>query len=93
MNSDLHNLTIETGVKRAFETALPLPTGYNVESSKYGELACWDSTAHMVLVAELEATFDIMLSTDDVLSLSSYDRAIEIVAGLTSAGDFAESKP
>jgi acyl carrier protein len=75
-------MTNEEGVKKAFAEAFNLPGDYDVESIKYGEVTFWDSTAHMVLIAELEACFDIMMSTDDVLSLSSYHRAVEIVEAL-----------
>jgi hypothetical protein len=33
----------------------------------------------MVLIAEIEAAFEILLSTDDVIDLSSYRKAREIV--------------
>jgi acyl carrier protein len=72
-------MTNEEAVKRAFAAAFNLPDDYDVRSVKYGEVPFWDSTAHMVLIAELEDAFDIMLSTDDVLRLSSYQRAVEIV--------------
>ena len=36
----------------------------------------------MVLVAELEQTFDVMLETDDVLALSSYPVAREMLRRL-----------
>ena len=35
--------------------------------------------AHMQLIAEIEATFDVMLNTDEVISLSSFERAREIL--------------
>ena len=63
----------------AFTAAFNLPDDYDVRSVKYGEVPFWDSIAHMVLIAELEDAFDIMLSTDDVLRLSSYQKAVEIV--------------
>ena len=34
----------------------------------------WDSMAQMQLVAELEDAFGIMLDTDDILELTSYDK-------------------
>ena len=85
-------MDIEQGVKSAFATALNLPSGCEVETMKYGQVAAWDSTAHMVLIAELEAVFDIMMSTDDVLGLSSYRKAVDIVGGLTKSGDVPGEK-
>ena len=34
----------------------------------------------MALVAEIEAAFDIMLETDDIIDMSSFAKAKEIVA-------------
>ena len=46
----------------------------------YSQTTGWDSVAHMALIGEIENAFDIMLSTDDVIGLSSYPRAEEILA-------------
>jgi acyl carrier protein len=48
-------------------------------SLAYGKQEEWDSVGHMALVAELEAVFGIMLDTDDVVGMSSYPVAIEIL--------------
>ena len=42
---------------------------------QFGNGHGWDSLAHMSLVASLDSTFGIMLDIDDVLDLSSYDKA------------------
>ena len=39
----------------------------------------WDSVGHMSLTAALEDAFDIMLETDDIIDLSSYEKGIEIL--------------
>lgn len=46
---------------------------------RYNETPGWDSVAHMTLVAALETEFDCMLDMEDILDLSSYDKAIEIM--------------
>lgn len=46
----------------------------------YNEIEGWDSVAHMTLVAGLEDAFDCMLDMDDILDMSSYDKALEIMA-------------
>lgn len=46
---------------------------------EYSTIAEWDSVAHMALVAEIDDQFDIMLDTDDVIELSSFSRAVEIL--------------
>ena len=47
---------------------------------KYQDIAVWDSVGHMSLIAALEDTFDIMMDTDDIIDLSSYEKGKEILA-------------
>lgn len=47
---------------------------------KYQQVELWDSVGHMTLVANLEDTFDIMMETDDIIDLSSYEKGKEILA-------------
>ena len=47
---------------------------------KYQDIDAWDSVGHMTLVANLEDTFDIMMETDDIIDLSSYEKGKEILA-------------
>ena len=47
---------------------------------KYQSVQLWDSIGHMSLVAALEDKFDIMLETDDIIDLSSYEKGKEILA-------------
>lgn len=46
---------------------------------KYQSVELWDSVGHMTLVAALEDTFDIMMDTDDIIDLSSYEKGKEIL--------------
>jgi acyl carrier protein len=55
---------------------------------KYGDPG-WDSVAHMVLIAAIERAFDIMLDTSDVIDMSSFAKAREIVAKYGVAFDVA----
>jgi acyl carrier protein len=48
-------------------------------SLAYGSTPGWDSVAHMALVAAIEEKFDIMLSTDQVIGMSDFTKAQEIV--------------
>ena len=66
-------------LKSAFVTALALPPGIEVENVAYGQTEGWDSVAHMALVAEIESAFDIMLDTEQVIGMSSFKKAAEIV--------------
>jgi len=46
----------------------------------YQDTAAWDSVGHMGLIAALEEAFDIMMDTDDIIDLSSYEKGMEILS-------------
>ncbi|RKN14922.1 acyl carrier protein [Micromonospora musae] len=66
-------------LRTVFRTALELPEDAEVESLEYRGIEQWDSLAHMSLVAAIEDEFDVMLETDEVIDLSSFDRARQIL--------------
>ena len=45
----------------------------------YQGIEAWDSVGHMTLVAAIEDNFDIMLDTDDIIDMSSFEKAQEIL--------------
>jgi acyl carrier protein len=47
---------------------------------KYQDITAWDSVGHMGLIAAIEDAFDIMMDTDDIIDLSSYEKGKEILA-------------
>ena len=71
---------MEDKLKEAFATALMIPKERVVDTLTYNTIEEWDSVAHMALVAEIESTFDIMLDTDDIIDMSSFEKAKEIIA-------------
>ena len=66
-------------LKAAFVEGLGIPRDSDFESLSYRGIPEWDSVAHMQLVNQIELAFDIMLETDDVLDMSSFTKATEIV--------------
>jgi acyl carrier protein len=66
-------------LRTAFRTALGLPEDVDVDGLEYRSIEQWDSLAHLSLVAEIENTFDIMIDTDDVIDMSSFGKAMEIL--------------
>lgn len=46
---------------------------------EYQQVASWDSVGHMGLVAAIEDAFDIMMDTDDIIDLSSFEKGKEIL--------------
>ena len=45
----------------------------------YQSVEGWDSVGHMNLIAVLEEAFDIMMETDDIIDLSSFEKGKEIL--------------
>lgn len=46
---------------------------------EYQGIADWDSVGHMGLIAAIEDEFDIMMDTDDIIDLSSFEKGKEIL--------------
>lgn len=55
-------------------------TTSEVEGLEYQSIASWDSVGHMVMIAALEETFEIMVDTDDIIDFSSFEKGKEILA-------------
>ena len=64
---------------QAFATALGIPVADVNDTLTYDGIPQWDSVAHMALVAELEAAFDVMMDTDEILAMNSVAKAREIL--------------
>ncbi|TAJ43704.1 acyl carrier protein [Methanofollis fontis] len=64
----------------AFQEAFGIDESKLNADLKYQSIPEWDSVGHMSLIAELEDTFDIMMETDDIIDLSSYEKGREILA-------------
>ena len=63
---------------KAFSDALGINPEVVNDNLSYGD-APWDSVAHMAIVAAIENAFDIMMDTDDVIDMSSFAKAKEII--------------
>jgi acyl carrier protein len=55
-------------------------TADQTEGLEYQAIPAWDSVGHMTLVAAIEDAFDIMMDTDDIIDLSSFEKGKEILA-------------
>ena len=67
-------------LQAAFVSSIGVPENVEFNKLAYGETSGWDSIAHMKLINEIESGFDIMLDTDDVINMSSFPKAKEILA-------------
>jgi len=71
---------MEDKLKEIFATSLGIEKVTVQDDLTYNTIDEWDSVAHMGLVSEIEDGFDIMLDTDDIIDMSSFAKAKEIVA-------------
>jgi acyl carrier protein len=69
-----------TRLAECFRNALALPATADVEQLAYQDAHQWDSIAHMRLVAAIENAFDVMFSTEQILDMSDYRKACDILA-------------
>ena len=65
-------------VQKIFFSSLSLKKNVNVTKLKYGD-PNWDSIAHMQLIANLEKKFKIAIDSEDVIDMSSYNKALKIL--------------
>ena len=72
-------INLEERVFAQFASVLDLGEISNRDQWLYNDFPGWDSVAHMTLVAALEQEFDCMLEMDDILDMSSFSAAVEIM--------------
>ncbi|MBX9634930.1 MAG: acyl carrier protein [Magnetospirillum sp.] len=71
---------LRTVFRQTFELAADAET----DNLAYRAIPAWDSIGHMRLIAAIETEFNIMLDTDEVLDLSSFAKALEIIGRYVS---------
>lgn len=70
----------EKKLRAIFSEVLGVDEAQVIDELTYNTIPEWDSVAHMALIAEIDDQFDTMLDTDDVLELSTFAKAKEILA-------------
>ena len=45
----------------------------------FSNVDSWDSMTHLTLISELEATFDVMFETDDILHFGGFKNGMKIL--------------
>lgn len=68
-------------LRGVFVEALTLPDGTDVENLKYRDIEEWDSVGHMALVAAIEDEFGVEFETDQVIDMSSFKVALDMLRG------------
>ena len=71
---------MELKLKESFAEALNIDVNTVNVGLKYQAIPEWDSISHMMLISQIEEDFDISIDTDDVIDLSSFEKAIEILS-------------
>lgn len=74
-------------LREVFVEALELDDDVDVEALKYRDIEAWDSVGHMALVAAIEDEFDVQFDTDQVIDMSSFKVATEMVQELQKQND------
>lgn len=63
----------------AFKTSMDVKEE-QLAGLRYQDIPAWDSVGHMGLISELEDAFDIMMETDDIVELDSFEKGMEILS-------------
>ncbi len=72
-------MTNEQKLQDSFIRVLDLEPAQVNDDLKYQGVPQWDSIAHMDLIDDLENAFGVSFETEQILGMSSYDRAREIL--------------
>ncbi|RSM38570.1 acyl carrier protein [Amycolatopsis balhimycina DSM 5908] len=80
-------MSVAPKLREVFVEALDLDGDVDVENLKYRDIEAWDSVGHMALVAAIEDEFDVEFDTDQVIDMSSFKVAVDMVTELQSKND------
>ena len=75
-------MTNEDKLRDSFVRVLELDPAQVTYELKYQGVPQWDSIAHMDLVDDLETVFGVSFETEQILGMSSYARARELLQAL-----------
>lgn len=75
-------MSLPERLRAVFVTTLELGDDVAVEQLKYRDIAQWDSLGHMTLVAAIEDEFGVQLDTEQVIDMSSFKVALDMLQGL-----------
>ncbi|MDP9128207.1 MAG: acyl carrier protein [Pseudomonadota bacterium] len=72
-------MSTQEQLRECFREALSLAPGAAVDQLSYQKSPVWNSIGHMRLVAAIETAFNVMFTTDQILAMSSFEKAKEIL--------------
>lgn len=71
---------MENKLRKIFAETLNISEEQVTDGLEYNSIPEWDSISHMALIATLDDEFNIMMETEDVIDLSSFSKAKEILS-------------
>jgi acyl carrier protein len=77
-------MAIADQLRAVFVDSLQLDDDVDVENLKYRDIEAWDSVGHMALIAAIEDEFDVQFETDQVIDMSSFKVAVDMVTDLSA---------
>jgi acyl carrier protein len=66
-------------LKNIFAEGLGISEDAVTDDLTYQSIKQWDSIGHMAMIAALESAFEIMMDTNDIIDMSSFAKAKEII--------------
>ena len=69
-------------LRQVFISSLELGPDVTVEELKYRDIPSWDSLGHMSLVAAIEDEFGVQFETEQVIDMSSFKVAVDMLRGM-----------
>ncbi len=66
-------------LRNIFSQTLKIDVKQVIDSLKYNTIPEWDSKAHLILIAAIDDHFDIMMDTEDIIDMSTFKKAKEIL--------------
>lgn len=80
-------MALQERLKSVFVESLGLDGDADVENLKYRDIEEWDSVGHMALVSAIEDEFDVQFDTDQVIDMSSFKVAVDMLRGMNVSDD------
>jgi acyl carrier protein len=75
-------MSLPERLRAVFVSTLDLGDDVVVEQLKYRDIPQWDSLGHITLVAAIEDEFGVQLDTEQVIDMSSYKVALDMLRGM-----------
>ena len=69
-------------LRASFAQALDIDIEAIKDDLEYRGIEEWDSITHMFLIAQIEDDFEVSISPDEVIDMSSFLKALEIIERL-----------